>query len=196
MKSNWLYRFCYVLLWPLVHLLYLPRYIHRERVPEETPLMVCASHSHIVDPLLLAYLMGWNRPLRFMCKQELLKMPILGGILRGIGSFGVNRGHADMAAIRTSLGILKEGGRLGIFPEGTRLQDSGDGKHGSVMLASRSGALVLPVYISRRKKLFRRVCVVAGEPYTLPDNVRGSEAYAAYTEDLMRRIEQLREEVK
>ena len=190
-----LYHFFYCLLYPLVHLLFPMRFHHRERIPEQGPMMLCASHSHLVDPLLLVYLMGWPRQLRFMCKKELLEMPVIGAVLRGIGSFGVDRGHADMGAIRTSMAILKENGDLGIFPEGTRLQETGEGKHGAVMLAARSGARVVPVFIPRKKRLFRRMDIVVGEPYVLDRGLRGKEAYGEKAEELMARIEALKDGV-
>ena len=187
------YRFVYYLMYPITHLFFPVRYHHRERLPETGPMMICASHSHIVDPLLLVYLLGWRRPLRFMAKKELLDMPILGAILRGIGSFGVDRGHADMGAIRASMDVLKNGGILGIVPEGTRRQESGEGKNGAVMIAARTGARIVPVYIPRKKRLFHRLDVVVGEAYRLDRSLRGKEAYAEKAGELMSRIEALKE---
>ena len=92
------------------------------------------------------------------------------------------------------MSILKEKGILGIFPEGTRLQESGDGKHGAVMLAARSGAQVVPVYIPRRKRLFRRLDLIVGEPYVLDRDIRGKDAYEQKSRELMNRIESLKDE--
>ena len=194
MSVKW-YHFIYVFLFPLVHILYPARYHHRERLPQEGAIMLCASHSNLVDPFLLVYMIGWKRPVRFMAKKELFDIPLVGSILRRLGTFSVDRGHADMAAIRTSLTVLKEKGILGIFPEGTRLQESGEGKHGAVMLAARTGAQVVPVYIPRRKRLFRRLDIVVGEPYVLAGNLRGKEAYEESADALMARIECLKDEV-
>ena len=166
------YRFVYCLMYPITHLFFPVRYHHRERLPETGPMMICASHSHIVDPLLLVYLLGWRRPLRFMAKKELLDMPILGAILRGIGSFGVDRGHADMGAIRASMDVLK---------------------NGAVMIAARTEARIVPVYIPRKKRLFHRLDVVVGEAYRLDRSLRGKEAYAEKAGELMSRIEALKE---
>ena len=188
------YHFMYCLLYPITHLLYPARYHHLERLPGSGPMMLCASHSNMVDPLLLVYMLGWRRPLRFMAKKELMNMPILGAILRRAGTFGVDRGHADMGAIRTSMAILREQGDLGIFPEGTRRQEGGEGKHGAVMLAARSGAWVVPVYIPRKKRLFRRMDIIVGEPYIMDKGLRGKEAYEEKAEELMDRIESLKGE--
>ncbi len=195
MSVAW-YHFIYVLLYPLVHILFAVRYHHRERLPEDGPIMICASHSHLVDPLLLAYLMGWRRPVRFMAKKELFGFPLLGSILRKAGAFSVDRGSADMKAIRTAMEVLKDDGILGIFPEGTRLQESGDGKHGAIMLAARTGAQIVPVFIPRRKRLFGRLDLRVGEPYILERDIRGKEAYEKESAELMARIEALKDEVE
>ena len=189
------YRFIYMLLYPLIHILFPMRFHHRDRIPRQGPIMLCASLSNLVDPLLLAYLLGWDRPMRFMAKKELFKIPLLGGILRKVGTFSVDRGNADMGAIRTSMAILKEKGILGIFPEGTRRQESGEGKHGAIMLAARSGAQVVPVYIPRRKKLFNKLDLVVGEPYILDRDIRGKDAYEEKSGELMDRIENLKNEI-
>ena len=193
MSLAW-YHFIYLLLFPLVHILYPMRILHRERIPQEGPIMLCASHSNLVDPFLLVYMMGWNRPVRFMAKKELFDLPLLGAVLRRAGTFSVDRGNADMGAIRTSMAILKEKGILGIFPEGTRLQESGEGKHGAIMLAARTGAKLVPVYISRRKRVFRRVHLAVGEPYVLDRDIRGKDAYETRSIELMDRIEKTGEE--
>ena len=190
------YHFIYCFLYPIVHLLYPYRFHHRERIPETGPMMICASHSNLVDPLLLAYLLGWKRPIRFMAKKELMETPLLGAILRKAGTFGVDRGHADMGAIRSSMAILKDKGDLGIFPEGTRLQESGDGKHGAIMLAARSGAKVVPVYIPRKKRLFRRLDIVVGEAYMVDKSLHGRDAYEEQAGKLMERIEALKDELE
>lgn len=190
------YHFLYILLYPLVRLLYPARYHHRERLPQQGPMMICASHSNFVDPLLLVYLLGWKRPACFMAKKELLDKPLLGGILKKTGAFGVDRGHADMGAIRSALAVLKEKGILGIFPEGTRTQDIGEGKHGAIMLAAHSGARIVPVYIPRRKRLFHRLDLVVGEPYVLDRGLRGKEAYELRSAELMERIEGLKDEIE
>ena len=133
--------------------------------------------------------------MRFMAKRELFEIPLLGRILRKIGSFGVDRGSADMGAIRTSMAILKENGALGIFPEGTRRQESGEGKHGAIMIAARTGAQVVPVYIPRRKRMFHRLDLVVGEPYVVDKDIRGRDAYEAEAKKLMKKIESLKDEI-
>lgn len=189
MKLQRVYRLYYLLLYPIFHLLYPVRYHHRERLPEG-PMLLCAMHASYVDPLYLCYLLGIRRMARFMAKQELLDAPLAGRLLSACGVFGVNRGQTDMRSIRTALGILRSGGIVGIFPEGTRVRDeaASDVKNGALLLASHTGAPIVPIYLPRKKQLFRRMDVVVGEPYTVPRITGGSEAFAPYAEELMRRI--------
>jgi 1-acyl-sn-glycerol-3-phosphate acyltransferase len=131
-----------------------------------------------------------------MAKIEAMKAPILGAFLKSIGVFAVDRGRPDIGAIKTAMKILKEGGIVGIFPEGTRKKEDGNGaKTGAIMLAVKTGAKLLPVYIPRVKKIFTRVPVVIGEPYTLAKPEAGREGYEAYAEELMNKILDLKKEL-
>ncbi len=188
------YRIAYCLIAPVVKLLYPLRIHHPERLPDG-PMVVCATHSNLVDPILLMILLSIRRFPRFLSKKELFSIPVIGAFLRWIGMIPVERGKADISAIRTALGVLKEKGIIGIFPEGTRVQEehAAEAKTGAVMLASRTGVPILPVWMPRKKGIFRRVDVVVGEPYTLPA-LRGSSEYRIHAEDLMRRIGLLQKE--
>ena len=195
MKEQRRFRLIYLLLWLPVKLLFPVRVQNRERVPEGA-MVLCAPHSSMIDPVLLMMALGIRRFPRFMAKRELFAKPLLGGILRGMGVFPVDRGKADMQAIRTALGILKKGGILGIFPEGTRVhaEETGSARSGAIMLASHTGAPLVPVWLTREKKAFRKVDVVFGEPYALPRISGGSDSYRPYADELMERIGALRGE--
>ena len=195
MKQTRSFRVSYVLLWPIVHLLWPIRVHHKERLPEG-PMVLCAPHSSMVDPILLMMALGMRFFPRFMAKKELFEKPLLGKYLTSVGVFPVDRGSSDLHAIRTAMGILKDGGILGIFPEGTRVHtaETGAAHNGAIMLASRTGASIVPVWLTREKKLFRRVDVVIGEPYTLPRLTGGTEAYQPHAAQLMERIGSLKGE--
>jgi len=130
-----------------------------------------------------------NRFPRYLAKKELFRVPIVGWALRWVGMIPVDRGKADITPIKTALSVLKQDGTIGIFPEGTRVREehTTEAKTGAVMLASRTGASVLPIWLPRGKKLFRIVDIVIGEPYHLP-KLRGNSEYQSYADDLMSRI--------
>src|SRR5690606_31368421 len=114
-------------------------------------------HVGIIDPWLVGCITP--RPVRFMAKEELFRPRILRWWLNAVGSFPVRRGEADREAIRTALSILRDGGIVGIFVEGTR---NPDGRplpiqHGAAMLAVRAGVPIVPVAMVRegRRRLTR-----------------------------------------
>lgn len=145
-----------------------------ERIPETGPLLVAANHSSFLDPVYVGAML--TRPTRYMAKNTLFKRPF-GGFLRRLGAFPVRRGEPDAGAIRTAMRVLKQGDALVMFPEGTRAQtdeaDLREAQKGVGFLATRMGAVVVPVYVhglsevlGRGQRWFRRgqVDIVVGEP--------------------------------
>ncbi|MFY9415960.1 MAG: lysophospholipid acyltransferase family protein [bacterium] len=120
-----------------------------ENIPEEGELIVVANHSSYQDPLILGAAM--TRPVNFMGKVELFRYPLFGSLLRLLGAFPVKRKAVDRAAIRYALAILAERKVLGMFPEGTRSKTGqlGEAQAGVVLLATKSGAPILPAGIKR-----------------------------------------------
>lgn len=188
------FRIAYCFIIPIVRMLFPLRIHHAERLPDG-PMVVCAPHSALVDPILIMAVLTIRRYPRYLAKKELFSIPVVGAFLRWIGMIPVDRGNADISSIKAALKVLKEKGIIGIFPEGTRVREehASEAKTGAVMLASRTGVPLLPVWMPRKKRLFHKVDVVVGEAYTLPV-LRGSGEYKAYAEELMRRIGLLEKE--
>jgi 1-acyl-sn-glycerol-3-phosphate acyltransferase len=140
-----------------------------------------------------------------MAKEEISRWPLVGWLARGAGVFFVRRGEGDRGAQRIALEHLAAGRPIGIFPEGTRSRNGilREPKFGVSVLATRSGALVLPVAISGSGKIFpgrsrwphrTRVDIRIGEPFNLPHEPDGRlnrGAMAEGTERIMREIAQL-----
>ncbi len=179
-----------------------------DRLPQG-PLIVVANHISIMDPPLVG---GWLAPLlgrrpRFLAKASLFVGP-MGAFLRSQGVISVKAGGSDVEAFRAARGVLKGGGVVVIFPEGTRSVDGllQEARPGVALLATRSGVPILPVGISdtdvllgRGKRLPRlgtRVTMRVGRPFTLTADpgVPRRQALALANEDLMRRIAELVDE--
>ena len=160
------FHFLYAVIWPFFNLFRPIRAVGREHIPEG-PAIICPNHTTIGDPFYVVFAFGWRWPMRAMAKASIMRVPFVGWILGRAGVFGVDRGAADMKAVKTSLRFLKEGDKLLMFPEGTRVHEGEDiqAKAGAALFATRAGAPLLPVYIQSKKKLFRRNTVVIGEPY-------------------------------
>lgn len=184
------YNFLYCVLWFIAGILYPTRCTGRENVPEGACIL-CATHSHAMDPLFVAVGLTRKVYLHFMCKIELMTVPIAGYWIKKIGSFGVDRGGNDIEGIRTAMRYLRKGEKLLIFPEGTRVSsdDAVDAKTGAVRLASRLQVPIVPVYIPREKKLFRKLHICVGKPYYVD---AGLKDFAQASEALMEHILSLR----
>jgi len=150
---------------PLVLLLHPIEVVGKENLPEE-PVLLCANHSSAWDPILLICALKGEYPLRIMAKKQLFSIPVVGGFLKMMGVFPVDRGHSDIGAVKGSIQSLRDGFSLLIFPEGTRVKKRGEvsAKSGAVVIAIHSGVKILPVYIGMEKKTFHKVPIIIGEP--------------------------------
>lgn len=128
--------------------------------------IVASNHTTYGDPLFIG--IGYKGKVCFMAKEELFHNPILGFLIKHFGAFPVSRGKGDQGAITSAVSIVKSGGVLGIFPEGTRSKDGtlGRAKSGTVLVAAKTGGDIYPVGIYYGKKRFIRqqLTVTYGEP--------------------------------
>lgn len=169
----------------LFFLLYRLRVHGRDRIPTDGAVVLVANHSSYFDGPMLYGLVG--RRCVFLVKNELYGWP-LGPILHRLGQLPVRRGEPDRTPLLTSVRVLRAGGLVGVFPEGTR--GSGEvlnAQQGAAWLARSSDAVVLPVACrgTRRpgdRRRFRpRVDVLIGQPVVLTAG-RGRAALGVATE--------------
>ena len=176
------------------HLKYNYRVSGREKVPDGGCVLV-ANHTQWADPVLVGTALGNQYPLVAMAKKELFQIKLLGPLISALGAFPVDRGTADIGAIKTSLKAVKEGKKLLIFPEGGTKHKAGDeAKVGAAMIAARTGAPIVPIYISENKKFRSKVYVVFGDAY-IPEKTKSKDGYRAIADDMMRRIYALKETI-
>jgi len=175
-----------------------------EHVPAQGPVLLVANHASFLDPPLVGG--ASPRPLTFLAKAELFRVPMFGGLIRRLNARPLRRDGGDAAALRTALRVLKSGGALLVFPEGTRGEEGilGPAKPGAGMLAVLGGAPVVPVYISGSGRAWPRgrrfprpadVTVTFGPP--LPVAVGGhanrKDDYEAASRQMMAAIAGLRD---
>lgn len=170
------YKIIYCIVIPFFRLFYRTHVTGRENIPEG-PVVVCGNHTSLTDPFFMAIAMGRHRLPVFMSKIELFRIPVVGFVLRRIKAIPVDRGASDLSAIKTAITELKAGNKIGIFPEGTRVDGNeasvDAAKTGAAMIASRAGVDMVPVYISSKKHIFGRVNVMVGKPVSL-DSFEGT----------------------
>jgi 1-acyl-sn-glycerol-3-phosphate acyltransferase len=175
-----------------------------EHVPADGPVLLVANHASVLDPPLVGG--AARRQLSFLAKAELFDVPLFGGLIRRLGARPLRREGPDAGALRAALRVLRDGGALLVFPEGTRGQGGvlGPAKPGAGMLAILGKAPVVPVYISgsggawpRGRRLPRpaKVTITFGPPFAVTPSAGASrkDDYEAVSRQMMAAIADLRD---
>ena len=187
-----LYKILYSIIIPFFRVFYRVKITGRENIPQGA-CVVCANHTSMFDAFFAAMPFSTRCPLVFMGKIEIFKIPVIGKILRAIDAIPVDRGSTSMSTLREAIARLKEGRKVMIFPEGTRVReeasDVSGAKTGAAMIACRADVPMLPVYITAKKHVFGHVDVIIGKA-VLPENYEGngSAKYKAVVESVFGEI--------
>ena len=141
-------------------------YYGTENLPEEGGYILAANHITALDPVFIS--VASKRPLHFMAKREVFQNKIIGWVLAQLNAFPVDRSTFDEDAINYAIAVVKDGGVLGIFPEGTRSPDftPKKGKGGACYIAKVCKCDVVPVsiYTSDEAKIGTRLTIRYGKP--------------------------------
>ncbi len=144
----------YLFVFPIFRFLFRGQTIGISNVPKAGGVVVVSNHGSHLDPPILGHAL--SRPVAFMAKSELFRVPILSSIISACGAYPVKRGAGDREALRTASNRLIEGWATGVFLDGTR-QENGrvnDPKAGAALLAARTGCPILPVAIVNSHRAF------------------------------------------
>ncbi|CAN5337548.1 hypothetical protein BH09ACT12_BH09ACT12_20340 [soil metagenome] len=116
-----------------------------ENVPAAGAVIFAANHVGIIDgPLLAIYA---PRPVHALTKVEMFA-GFLGRFLTAAGQIPLQRFEVDPAAVKTAVRVLRDGGVVGVFPEGSRGAGEFDLFHrGAAYLAHVTGAVIVPVIL-------------------------------------------------
>lgn len=141
-----------------------------EKVPAQGPVVVVSNHESMLDMFLIGYRVP--RYIKWMAKEELFKNKLFGKLLTSLGAYPVKRGSRDVGAARTTKELLEQGEMIGIFPQGTRAKGRGGklpAKTGFVRFALDGNAKIQPVAIWGKIRLFGKVYVRFGEPFSVSE---------------------------
>ncbi len=157
-----------------------------EPLPDTGSCLIICNHLTWRDPIILCCALKHRQP-HFMAKKELFKVPVVGWLVRALGAYPVNRGGADVGAIKHTIQMLQDGVTVGMFPQGHRYngQDprTTKPKMGAAMIALKADVPVLPVFIKvkhNKAKLFCRKDAYIGKPITLAELNYDPEASGEY----------------
>ncbi len=179
---------------PLVRVFARLRVYGKDRVPRDGGCVIACNHFSWLDPAALGA--GSPRTIYFMAKMEAHGIPLVGSLIRVLGTFSVRRGESDREAVRTMRRIVHEGKALGLFAEGTRQRSGvpGELQPGAAMVALQEGVPVIPVAVhgslTWKPGNFHPVSIAFGNPMTfegLPSGGRGyREASAQIQAEILR----------
>ena len=175
-----------------------------ENVPRDGGLVVASNHLSNLDPWPLA-LPLYPRQVHYMAKAELYGNPVFRAILDRAGAFPVDRGGRDPETFRTAVRLAREGGVVGMFPEGTRRRKGLRKKHearphpGAARIALAAGVPLVPAALGGTDRLTRLgpLRVAYGPPIEIGDldGRNRREAAQAATDRLMESIARLEAEL-
>lgn len=184
-----MYRFLKIILYVVFKLLYRVEIVGIENIPKENNLIVAGNHKSNLDPVFVSVF--FKRHIYWMAKKELFNNKLFGAFLKKLGAFPVAREEVDIKAIKTSLRHIKNGQVLGIFPEGTRVKKKNLDiiKQGTALIAHKSKALILPLYIEGNYIPFKKMKLIYRKPVDLSSLGKiKNEEYELISKDIMRRV--------
>jgi 1-acyl-sn-glycerol-3-phosphate acyltransferase len=149
-------------------------------------IVVAPNHISFLDPLIVAhYLHDNGRPPRFMAKQSVFEVPVVGSLIHNAGQIPVTRNKDPHLALADAVAAVNAGECLVVYPEGTITRDPGlwpmTGKTGALRVALETGAplvpiaqwganLIMPPYTKQLNVLPPKTMKVsAGEPVDIDD---------------------------
>lgn len=132
--------------------------VGEKNIPKE-PMLVVANHQGYFDiPVIFQAFKSVQ--LGFVAKESLFKIPVFGHWIKAVNSISLDREdpRESLKSINEGIEILKSGCNLAIFPEGTRskTEEIGEFKKGSLRLATKSKATIVPVSILGTCNLYEK----------------------------------------
>ncbi len=165
----------------------------RENIPRKGGVIIAANHISLADPPFIGAVC--RREPYYLAKEELFHHKALAALIRAYHAYPLRRGKVSSQAITWAIGLLRSGHALLLFPEGRRQKGGrlGRGRPGVGLIATRSGAPVIPCLIQDSNHLRqaflrkRRLLISFGLPFRA-----GITDYQLFAQKVMERIGKLR----
>lgn len=161
--------------WFLYGLIYLPvkiiapfKIIGKENYDKKKNYVVVCNHQSGFDPIILDFAL--KRRNRFIAKKELFNKKGNSFLFKNIlGAIPVDRSKGvTISQLKEIVTLLKNNENLGIFPEGTRKEEFNENeniKGGACFFAIKTKTPILPCYIVKKQKPFKKNVLLIGKPF-------------------------------
>lgn len=180
------------------------RIVNKAGLHFDGPALICSNHVSFLDPPFIGQ--AFEEAIHFFARKSLFANPIIGAILRSWQSIPIDRDKPDPSSLKTTIRLLKNGGRVLMFPEGTRSYDGNllPAEPGVGLFIAKAAAPVLPVRIHGTYEALSRtarfphpatITLVVGDLWK-PDlaslsHLAPKDLYKNLADDVMTRIAEL-----
>ncbi len=175
--------------------------IHNEEVLDKyDSYLICPNHSCIFDPAFV-FPAKYDRDIYIVAKKELFKHLSFRWLAKTYNVFPVDRENVDIRSMLKSFDVFKKNdkAKLILFPEGKVIKDESEVgnvfKKGAAFMALHLDKPIIPVYITRRPKLFQRIDVFFGKPILISEQkFESGNKIENISKELIKKIYELRED--
>ena len=161
------YRILKILLKPFFMINHRVKYIGLDNIPKTGGVILAGNHTGNMDALLM--LGGPKRIVHMMAKKELFNSKFKNSFFKSMACISVDRSIHDTNAKNEAIDVLKSGGVIGIFPEGTSNKTDElllPFKFGAVSMAKKSDSYIVPFSITDSYNPFKGgICLTYGKAY-------------------------------
>lgn len=167
-----MYHFFQILAYIPLNILFPVKIVGKKNLPKGKAIL-SPNHTSNTDIVLLIGNLFEKK--YTLAKKELFKKKLKSGFLKIMGGVPVDREKPSLESMKKVLSLLKNNKKVIIFPEGTRNGDIaqsgeiGETKNGIVLFAVKSKSPIVPIWISKKPKAFRKTKIVIGKPYELTE---------------------------
>ena len=170
-----------------------------ENIPAEGPVVMMGNHIHYLDPVIMISFYP-DRDIVPIAKIEAFDEPIMRYFVAHWGAIPVERGEADLRALKSTLEHIRAGYVAMFYAEGTRSPGGLiQGQEGTAYIALKTDAIIVPVAISGTTefpgtwfRVFRRshVTIRFGQPFKFKHEggKLPRDRFGAMTDEAMYRI--------